>query len=164
MSLAIRMCALPRGSFMRVPRAPKVTGMPSAKWYHPHLPRALWNFSSHPSVPLSRRGHCAHGESRRQLPQGGHGMNILWHRNTGPTSMALAAALALAPLALIPPPSRPQEVTISSSSQSTPERWLHVRFIDTNHKGEPVRVNAPLKRAKKVPPAINKDRLHNGKV
>jgi len=91
-------------------------------------------------------------------------MNILSHRNTGPTSIALAAALALAPIALIAPPSRAQEVTISSSSPSTSERWLHVRVIDTNHKGETVRVNVPLEMAEKVLPAINKDRLHNGKV
>jgi hypothetical protein len=91
-------------------------------------------------------------------------MSIFSHRTTRPASIALATALALAPLAALAPASRAQEVTINSSSSSTSERWLHVRVIDTNHKGETVRVNVPLEMAEKVLPAINKDRLHNGKV
>ena len=52
----------------------------------------------------------------------------------------------------------------SSSSASSNDRWLHVRVISTDNKGETVRVNVPLDLAEKVLPAINKDRLHNGKV
>src|SRR5262245_58875666 len=81
-----------------------------------------------------------------------------------PASMALAGALLLAPAALLALPSRAQDVTVTTSSSSTSERWLHVRVIDTNHKGETVHVNVPLELAEKVLPAINKDRLHNGKV
>jgi len=91
-------------------------------------------------------------------------MSVFSHRTTHPASIALAAALALAPLAVLAPSSRAQEVTVTSSSSSSSERWLHVRVIDTNHKGETVRVNVPLEMAEKVLPAINKDRLRNGKV
>jgi hypothetical protein len=92
-------------------------------------------------------------------------MSIFSDRTTRRASIAVTAALVLAPpLAVLAPASRAQEVTINSSSSSTSERWLHVRVIDTNHKGETVRVNVPLEMAEKVLPAINKDRLHNGKV
>jgi hypothetical protein len=91
-------------------------------------------------------------------------MSVSSHRTNRPPSIALAAALALAPLAVLAPASSAQEVTVTSSSASTSERWLHVRVIDANHKGETVRVNVPLEMAEKVLPAINKDRLHNGKI
>ena len=39
-----------------------------------------------------------------------------------------------------------------------------MRVISTNSKGETVRVNVPLDMAEKVLPAIDHDRLHNGKV
>jgi len=57
-----------------------------------------------------------------------------------------------------------QSVTVTSNSSSTSDRWLHVRVISTESKNETVRVNVPLEMAEKVLPAINKDRLHNGKV
>jgi hypothetical protein len=91
-------------------------------------------------------------------------MSIFSHRTTRPASIALAAALAVAPLAVLASASSAQEVTVNSSSSSTSERWLHVRVIDTNHEGETVRVNVPVEMAEKVLPAINKDRLRNGKV
>src|SRR5215475_1548269 len=91
-------------------------------------------------------------------------MSTLTHRTNRPASIALAATLLLAPLAALAPASPAQEVTINSSSSSTSERWLHVRVVDANHKGETVRVNVPLEMAEKVLPAINKDRLHHGKV
>ena len=91
-------------------------------------------------------------------------MSILSHRTIRPASIALAATSLLASLAALVPASAGQEVTINSSSSSTSERWLHVRVVDSNHKGETVRVNVPLEMAEKVLPAINKDRLHNGKV
>jgi len=55
----------------------------------------------------------------------------------------------------------------ASSSQATAahgDRWLHVRVISTDSKGETVKVNVPLELAEHVLPAINHDRLHNGKV
>ncbi len=91
-------------------------------------------------------------------------MSILSHRTTHPASIALAATLLLAPLAALSPASQAQEVTINSSSSGTSERWLHVRVVDSGHKGDTVRVNVPLEMAEKVLPAINKDRLHSGKI
>lgn len=91
-------------------------------------------------------------------------MSMLSDRTTRPASIALAAPLLLASLVMLAPASRAQEVTVSPSSSSTSERWLHVRVIDSSHKGETVRVNVPLEMAEKVLPAVNKDRLHNGKV
>jgi hypothetical protein len=74
-------------------------------------------------------------------------------------SVALAAAVLLAPVALYA-----QSVSITSDSSKTSDRWLHVRVVSTESKNETVRVNVPLDMAEKVLPAINKDRLHNGKV
>ena len=92
-------------------------------------------------------------------------MSILSNRLTRrPASIALAGTVLLAPISLLAPALHAQEVTVTSSSSSTSERWLHVRVIESNHKGETVRVNVPLEMAEKVLPAINKDRLHSGKV
>src|SRR5262249_36024306 len=52
----------------------------------------------------------------------------------------------------------------AQSNSGSNDRWLHVRVVSTDNKGETVRVNVPLELAEKVLPAINKDRLHNGKV
>jgi len=90
--------------------------------------------------------------------------NAMKNFPTRPASIALAGALLLAPLSLLSSDLQAQEVIVTSSSSSTSERWLHVRVIDTNHKGETVRVNVPLEMAEKVLPAINKDRLHSGKI
>jgi hypothetical protein len=91
-------------------------------------------------------------------------MNILSHRTTRGASIALAATLLLAPLVALVPASSAQDVTVTSSSSGTSDRWLHVRVIDSGHKGDTVRVNVPLEMAEKVLPAINKDRLRNGKI
>ena len=71
-------------------------------------------------------------------------------------SVSILAALLLSPFAAS------AQTTASPSSGN--DRWLHVRVISTDNKGETVRVNVPLDLAEKVLPAINKDRLHNGKV
>lgn len=57
-----------------------------------------------------------------------------------------------------------QAKTAPSTSSEKGERWLHVRVICTDGKGDTVRVNVPLELAEKVLPAVNHDRLHNGKV
>ena len=57
----------------------------------------------------------------------------------------------------------PDRAAQSSDSKST-DRWLHVRVISTEAKGETVRINIPLELAEKVLPTINKDRLKDGKV
>jgi hypothetical protein len=87
------------------------------------------------------------------------------HRN----SIARAALLAVTTLLLLPlgslaqataAPANPAESTTSAKG----ERWLHVRVINTDKRGETVRVNVPLELAEKVLPAVNHDRLHDGKV
>lgn len=60
--------------------------------------------------------------------------------------------------------SNTQAKTSSSTSSDKGERWLHVRVISTDAHGDTVRVNVPLELAEKVLPAVNHDRLHNGKV
>lgn len=70
-------------------------------------------------------------------------------------SIGLAVGMLLIPFAA-------SSQTASSSSSS--DKWLHVRVVSSDDKGETVRVNVPLDLAEKVLPAINKDRLHNGKV
>ena len=70
-------------------------------------------------------------------------------------SIVAAAAMLLTPFAA---------TAQTAATSSTNDRWLHVRVISANDKGETVRVNVPLDLAEKVLPAINKDRLHNGKV
>jgi len=54
--------------------------------------------------------------------------------------------------------------TSFGQSGSTKDRWLHVRVINSDNKGETVRVNIPLELAENVLPTINKNHLHNGKV
>lgn len=70
---------------------------------------------------------------------------------------SLAAVLCVAPLGAF-------AQTSSSSSAPASDRWLHVRVESRDNRGESVKVNVPLEMAEKVLPAINKDRLHNGKV
>jgi len=86
------------------------------------------------------------------------------HRFIAKTALIAAAALVLSPLGAL----AQSTVAPASSSQSTTsapkDRWLHVRVISSDAKGETVRVNIPLELAEKVLPAINKDRLHGGRV
>ena len=80
-------------------------------------------------------------------------------RHFFPVIAFLAAAFLFAPLGM--------QAQISSTQSGTSaygERWLHVRVISTNSRGETVRVNVPLELAEKVLPAIDHDRLHKGKV
>src|SRR5260370_23209917 len=77
----------------------------------------------------------------------------------------------LPPAVLVfPPPAALAQSTAAPASpaQSTTsvskDRWLHVRVISSDAKGETVRVNVPLELAEKVLPAINKHRLHDVKV
>lgn len=44
------------------------------------------------------------------------------------------------------------------------ERWIHVRVLNKEAKGETVRVNVPLDLAEKVLPTINHRNFHNGRV
>ena len=44
------------------------------------------------------------------------------------------------------------------------ERWLHIKVDEAGGKSERVRVNLPLELAEKVLPAIQTDKLHDGKI
>lgn len=78
--------------------------------------------------------------------------------------LTLLAAVVLTPLGALaqatPAPAKSAESTTSAKG----DRWLHVRVINTDGRGETVRVNVPLELAEKVLPAVNHDRLHDGKV
>src|SRR5271163_583358 len=67
-------------------------------------------------------------------------------------SLILAAGLLLTPLA-----GRAQAAAHG-------DRWLHVRVVSSDAKGETVCVNVPLELAEKILPTINKNQLHGGKV
>ena len=72
------------------------------------------------------------------------------------------AALVLSPLGAFAQTASNQSGTESSAASK--DRWLHVSVISSDDRGETVRVNVPLELAEKVLPAVNHDRLHNGKV
>jgi hypothetical protein len=78
-------------------------------------------------------------------------------------SVKVLSFAAIAALLFVPFTTGAQSNTNTSTSASN-DRWLHVRVVSSDNKGETVRVNVPLELAEKVLPAINKDRLHNGKV
>ena len=84
--------------------------------------------------------------------------------------LSTAAAMLLLPLGVLAQTLTDQSKSTSASQSATTaasaskDRWLHVRVISSDAKGETVRVNVPLELAEKVLPAINKDRLHEGKV
>ena len=67
-------------------------------------------------------------------------------------SLVLAAALLASPLAGY------------AQTASHGDRWLHVRVVSADAKGETVCVNVPLELAEKILPTINKNQLHGGKV
>jgi hypothetical protein len=79
-------------------------------------------------------------------------------------ALVTAAALLLLPARGLAQAGNTQAKTAPSTSSEKGERWLHVRVICTDGKGDTVRVNVPLELAEKVLPAVNHDRLHNGKV
>lgn len=80
------------------------------------------------------------------------------------TALSAAATLLLIPgLALAQTPAA-KTSSAPSTTSAKQDRWLHVRVISSDAKGETVRVNVPLDLAEKVLPAINHDRLHGGKV
>jgi hypothetical protein len=62
------------------------------------------------------------------------------------------AACALAPAACL------------AQAATDTDQWIHIRVISRDAKGEVVRINVPIELAAKVLPAVNKDRLHDGKV
>jgi hypothetical protein len=80
------------------------------------------------------------------------------------TALIAAAALILSPLGALAQSTGAPASSSQSTTSASKDRWLHVRVISSDAKGETVRVNIPLELAEKVLPAINKDRLHGGRV
>jgi hypothetical protein len=80
------------------------------------------------------------------------------------TALVAAAALILSPLGALAQSTAAPASSSQSTTSAPKDRWLHVRVISSDAKGETVRVNIPLELAEKVLPAINKDRLHGGRV
>lgn len=75
-----------------------------------------------------------------------------------------AVAVLFSPARGLAQTSNAQAKSSPSTSSEKGERWLHVRVICTDGRGDTVKVNVPLELAEKVLPAVNHDRLHNGKV
>lgn len=80
------------------------------------------------------------------------------------TALVAAAAVILSPLGALAQSTAAPASSSQSTTSAPKDRWLHVRVISSDAKGETVRVNIPLELAEKVLPAINKDRLHGGRV
>jgi hypothetical protein len=80
------------------------------------------------------------------------------------TALSAAAALLLIPGLAVAQTPAAKTNSAPSTTSAKQDRWLHVRVISSDAKGETVRVNVPLDLAEKVLPAINHDRLHGGKV
>ncbi|HEX8766129.1 MAG TPA: hypothetical protein VF740_13265, partial [Candidatus Acidoferrum sp.] len=88
-----------------------------------------------------------------------------FHRGLTIKFVLLAAvALLFSPGRGLAQTSNAQAKTSPATSSEKGERWLHVRVISTEGRGDTVKVNVPLELAEKVLPAVNHDRLHNGKV
>jgi len=86
------------------------------------------------------------------------------HRFIAKTALIAAVALVLSPLGALAQSTAAPASSSQSTTSAPKDRWLHVRVISSDAKGETVRVNTPLELAEKVLPAINKDRLHGGRV
>ncbi len=80
------------------------------------------------------------------------------------SARSLKLAVAGSALALLLAPLAGFAQNMTRSSASTADRWIHVRVTSADDKNETVKVNVPLDMAEKILPAINKDRLHNGRV
>ncbi|HKW34042.1 MAG TPA: hypothetical protein VJN92_13615 [Candidatus Acidoferrum sp.] len=91
-------------------------------------------------------------------------MSTIHRRLTIKVALVTAAAALFAPAGVLAQAGGTQAKAAQSTSSEKGERWLHVRVICTDGKGDTVRVNVPLELAEKVLPAVNHDRLHNGKV
>ncbi len=80
------------------------------------------------------------------------------------TALFIATSLVLSPLAALAQSTAAPASSAQSTASASKDRWLHVRVISSDAKGETVRVNVPLELAEKVLPAIHQERIHDGKV
>lgn len=94
-------------------------------------------------------------------------MTTATSRTIEKAGVTLVASL-LASTMFFPQEVRAQDTPKAGASQvstvSSHDRWLHVRVSNPSRNEETVRVNVPLELAEKVLPAINKNRLHSGRV
>jgi hypothetical protein len=82
----------------------------------------------------------------------------------GKVALIAATAVVLSPIGALAQTATDKTSSATATTSAKADRWLHVRVISTDGKGETVRVNVPLELAEKVLPVVNHDRLHNGKV
>ncbi len=80
------------------------------------------------------------------------------------TALIAAAALIVLPLGALGQSTATSASSAQSATSVSKDRWLHIRVISSDDKGETVRVNVPLELAEKALPAIHKERIHDGKV
>lgn len=80
------------------------------------------------------------------------------------TALISAAAFMLSPLGVLAQSAAAPASPSQSTAPASKDRWLHVRVISSDSKGETVRVNVPLELAEQVLPAIHKERIHDGKI
>src|SRR6267143_1556087 len=105
--------------------------------------------------------------SPRTGPEPARRHAVMSDRNRGffaGIALIAAAALFLSPLAVLAQSAAAPASSNQSTTSVSKDRWLHVRVISSDAKGETVRVNVPLELAEKVLPTINKERLHDGKI
>jgi len=74
-------------------------------------------------------------------------------------ALIASTALFLSPLGALAQTTAAPPSTRQSTTSVSKDRWLHVRVISSDAKGETVRVNVPLELAEKVLPAIHQDRI-----
>lgn len=80
-------------------------------------------------------------------------------------ALIAAAALLSVPLgALAQTATTAPATTEKTTSSVSKDRWLHVRVVSSDAKGETVRVNVPLELAEAVLPSVNRNHMHDGKV
>ena len=80
------------------------------------------------------------------------------------TALIATTAVLLSPLGTLAQATAAPASSSQSAASVSRDRWLHVRVISSDAKGETVRVNVPLELAEKVLPAIHQERIHDGKV
>ena len=79
-------------------------------------------------------------------------------------ALIATVALFLSPLGAFAQATAASASSNQSTASVSKDRWLHVRVISTDDRGETVKVNVPLELAEKVLPAIHQERIHDGKV
>jgi len=80
------------------------------------------------------------------------------------TALIATAVLLLSPLGTLAQATAAPASSSQSTASASKDRWLHVRVISSDAKGETVRVNVPLELAEKLLPASHQDRIHDGKL